>query len=345
MTRGNPGRPEKRSRWRAYVIVASIVVGAVVAVALVDTVPDTDSDPNPFANERFYVDPHSRAEQQAGLWRSSRPEDAVQMEKIANQPAIYYFSEWTEDTSAGTAGQVDYRIALIEKAGALPVLGAYAIPKRDCGGYAGGGFTTAAQYENWIREFAEGIGNRKVVVVLEPDALADDSCLSSAQQKERFALVRDAVETLKANNRTFVYIDAGNPDWQSAATIADRLESAGIAHADGFSVNVSNFISTERNVSYGKEISSRVGGKHFIIDTSRNGLGSWDGNGGDREPWCNPPGVALGPRPTANTGEPLVDAYFWMKWPGESDGECRGNPPVGTWMPEYALGLAERAAY
>jgi endoglucanase len=43
-----------------------------------------------------------------------------------------------------------------------------------------------------------------------------------------------------------------------------------------------------------------VGGKHFIIDTSRNGLGpAPDGS------WCNPPGRALGPKPTADTGFPL----------------------------------------
>ncbi|MGW5026607.1 glycoside hydrolase family 6 protein, partial [Streptomyces albidoflavus] len=44
--------------------------------------------------------------------------------------------------------------------------------------------------------------------------------------------------------------------------------------------------------------------------------------------------------PTTRTGDPLLDAYLWIKRPGESDGSCRGGPSAGTWWPEYALGLA-----
>lgn len=84
-------------------------------------------------------------------------------------------------------------------------------------------------------------------------------------------------------------------------------------------------------------ISYLVGSKHFIIDTSRNGLGpAPDGS------WCNPPGRALGPKPTADTGFPLVDAFYWMNSPGHSDGECGNFLSAGTWVPEYAFGLARR---
>ncbi|RKN54957.1 endoglucanase, partial [Streptomyces klenkii] len=83
--------------------------------------------------------------------------------------------------------------------------------------------------------------------------------------------------------------------------------------------------------------SELLGGAHFVIDTSRNGNGPYEGTD---EPWCNPPGRALGDAPTAGTGDPLVDAYLWIKRPGESDGECRGGPPAGQWWPEYALALA-----
>jgi endoglucanase len=40
-----------------------------------------------------------------------------------------------------------------------------------------------------------------------------------------------------------------------------------------------------------------------------------------------------------------VDGLLWIKAPGESDGSCNGGPSAGTWWPEYALGLAERAAW
>lgn len=75
-----------------------------------------------------------------------------------------------------------------------------------------------------------------------------------------------------------------------------------------------------------------------MVDTSRNGNGPLGAAGQDA--WCNPPGRALGTPPTTRTGDPLLDAYLWIKRPGESDGSCRGGPSAGTWWPEYALGLA-----
>ena len=40
-----------------------------------------------------------------------------------------------------------------------------------------------------------------------------------------------------------------------------------------------------------------------------------------------------------------IAPFLWIKRPGESDGPCHGGPAAGTWWPEYALGLAQRAAY
>ncbi|MFI5427363.1 glycoside hydrolase family 6 protein [Aeromicrobium sp. UC242_57] len=74
-----------------------------------------------------------------------------------------------------------------------------------------------------------------------------------------------------------------------------------------------------------------------VIDTSRNGAGS---NG----EWCNPSGRALGPEPQAGTAGSL-DAYLWIKPPGESDGECGGGPPAGEFWTERALELAANAGW
>jgi endoglucanase len=79
---------------------------------------------------------------------------------------------------------------------------------------------------------------------------------------------------------------------------------------------------------------------HFVVDTSRDGLGPWQPTTPypDAQDWCNPPGRGAGLRPSANTGNPLVDAYLWIKVPGESDGQCsRGLGPTGTVDPEWGL--------
>jgi endoglucanase len=287
----------------------------------------------PTSATNLYVDPNSAAKQQADAWRSTRPADAAQIDKIAANAQGYWFGEWSGDVRASVDGVVSAAAA----ASKVPVLVAYNIPQRDCGSYSSGG-TTPENYRTWIRAFASGIGSRKAIVVVEPDALAGMSCLSSADQATRVDLLRDAVGVLKAGASTSVYLDAGHSHWLSASDAAERLNNAGVAQADGFSLNVSNFNPTSGEVTYGNQVASMVGNKHFVVDTSRNGLGS---NG----EWCNPSGRALGEAPTLSTGQALADGYLWVKRPGESDGTCNGGPAAGQWWADYALGLAQRAAW
>ena len=289
------------------------------------------TSPNPLANASFWIDPYSNAKKQADAWRSTRPDDAAQMDKIATHSQAQWFGAWSGDIYSAVNGAV----TTVTNAGALPVLVAYNLYQLDCGN---GGSSTASAYKTWISAFASGLAGRKAAVVLEPDAIAGMGCLSSADQQTRLDLLSYAVQMLKAQGQTVVYLDGGHPGWQSASTMATRLTQANIAAADGFSLNVSNFIYTPDNVAYGTAISSSVGGKHFIIDTSRNGLGPT----ADAQ-WCNPDARALGAASTTATGNSLVDAFLWIKRPGESDGTCNGGPNAGTWWADYALGLAQRS--
>ena len=155
----------------------------------------------------------------------------------------------------------------------------------------------------------------------------------------------DAVEVLKAAGPVTVYLDAGNPGFVSdTGVLADALKRSGVEKADGFALNVANFFPTADVVTYGRAISEALGGKHFVVDTSRNGNGRPDGDTIDGAPsFCNPPGRAIGAVPTTTTGEPSVDAFLWVKRVGESDGACRpGEPPAGQWWADYALALVPK---
>jgi endoglucanase len=295
--------------------------------------PPAPSDSNPLAGVRFWVNPNSNAKQQADAWRSTRASDAAQLDKIASQPE----SEWFGDWNANIQSDVNSMATTITNAGAVPVFVAYNIPLRDCNSYSGGGATSASAYMTWIRNFANGIGSRRAVVILEPDALPQLSCLSAANQQTRIALIKDAIVVLKAMGGITVYVDAGNPAWIAAPDMANRLNQVNIAAADGFALNVSNFHTNADNLTYGTALTALIGNKHFVIDNSRNGLGS---NG----QWCNPDGRALGLGWTTSTGSALVDAFMWIKRPGESDGTCNGGPSAGAWWADYALGLASRAS-
>lgn len=314
----------------------------VLAVEEVVAPPTTTTPPSGPAHAlegaSLYLDPYSNAAREAATLRSSDPARAALFDKVAGQSQADWVGDWIP--TAELASNVDARIDAIAAAGAVPVLVAYAIPLRDCGSYSAGGIATPDGYREWVRELARGIGGRRAAVILEPDALGLISCLTAVQQDDRLALLADAVTTLTAGGAS-VYLDAGHSAWVPGETMASRLTAAGVAGARGFSLNVSNFQPTANEIAYGATLAERLGGKAFVIDTSRNGLGPYDG----AESWCNPPGRALGERPSTSTGVAGLDALLWVKRPGESDGTCRGGPSAGTWWPDYAAGLAGRAAY
>jgi endoglucanase len=144
---------------------------------------------------------------------------------------------------------------------------------------------------------------------------------------------------------------------------------------------------------YAQNMGNSVATTHFVIDTSRNGDGPNSMHAYARPPydqpasaiatlasgnWCNPPDSGLGFRPATSTGVPLLDAYLWVKTPGQSDGQCDAaggvrawdytaysrpgwpadaasqalfdplwgidDPAAGAWFPQQALQLAQDAS-
>ena len=317
------------ARWAGPFLAVAAIAGGVQpvespAVRLVD-------ESNPLAGKPFYVDPISAAVRAA----KSSPELAA----IANTPAAYWLDE---AFPAGRATSTVARIAgAAQAAGSMPVFALYAIPHRDCGSFAAGGFATAAGYKQWIDAVAAGLGSMPAAFILEPDALDMADCLPADQRQERFGLMRYAVDTLTANPAAVVYIDGGHSRWLPAEEIANRLNQVGISKARGFSLNTSNFYTTAEEIGYGEAVSALTGGSHYVIDTGRNGAGP-----APESPlnWCNPSGRALGAAPTTNTAGAHADAYLWVKRPGESDGSCnRGEPFAGSFVNSYAIELVRNA--
>ncbi|MGW7413087.1 glycoside hydrolase family 6 protein [Streptomyces sp. NPDC054863] len=287
----------------------------------------------------FWVDPDSSAARQVKEWTAQgRTDEADQLRKISERPV----ANWpagdnpvpdVQRVTAGAAGE-----------GRTAVLVAYNIPHRDCGQHSAGGAADSNAYLGWLDAFAKAIGGADATVILEPDAVPHivDGCTPVEDHDERSRLLSQAIVRLKQQPNTRVYLDAGNPDWiKDAGKIVDPLKRAGIGKADGFSLNVSNFQRDDAVRAYGAKLSGLLGGAHFVVDSSRNGDGPLPGSRADA--WCNPPGRALGKPPTDRTGDALLDAYLWIKRPGDSDGECRGGPAAGTWWPDYALGLARKS--
>ena len=46
-----------------------------------------------------------------------------------------------------------------------------------------------------------------------------------------------------------------------------------------------------------------------------------------------------------SSGVPELDAFVWIKRPGESDGECKNGPPAGQWFQARAVEMARNAKW
>lgn len=321
-------QPSPRSLRAALALAAALVVTLVAGPAGLERPAATaTAAKDPRVTQRLYVP----------SWPAQRVDRDPRYRRIWSQPQAV----WLTDSYPGRA-QVSRVVAqtVREARGQrrTPVLVVYAITNRDCGSYSAGGYGPR-EYRAFVDEVARGLRGSRAMVVLEPDALANlGACDTSATTR----LMRYATKRLRGAG-AWVYLDAGHSSWVPAAEMANRLRSAGVRYARGFSTNVSNFNRTARERRFGdavvRELARRgVKGRRYVIDTSRNGGRHRVGDG-----WCNPSTARLGSRPRVvnrTNARGTVDAYLWIKSPGESDGSCRpGQPAAGQWWPAGARRL------
>lgn len=322
----------RRGRYASLAVVV-VTVGAVVIVsrpsACAAGPPQQAGGAYPIGT-RFYLDPNSAV----AYWDSqntTNPLEPAIASRIGDVPSAIWFTQYDPDQIAAQAQQVTTRAAA---EGTVPVLVLYDIPEVNCSASAPNGAPSVAAYESWAAAFASGLGNHSVIVIVEPDALSLQTCLSADQAAARDSAIAYAGSAVrKADPNARVYFDAGNSAWNPPQVQAQRLAAADVTtSANGIASNVSNFLPTAAEVAYDEQILAELGdptGLHAVVDTSRNGNGAGS-------TWCDPSGRALGQAPTADTGNPLVDAYLWVKDPGQADG-CAAT--AGAFDPELAYAL------
>ncbi|HET7568052.1 MAG TPA: glycoside hydrolase family 6 protein [Gaiellaceae bacterium] len=425
------------SGFRSAALAAALAATAAVVVASSASATQAPVDRALPPGATFYAPGFETAAKQqwAKLVASGRRADADLLAAMETTPrAVWFTGGSPNDVRVG----VQKTVHRAEAKNELPVLVAYDVPGRDCQQYSAGGAANTAEYLAWIDGFASGIGDSRAIVILEPDGLGllpgancgggPDNASYPFTDEERYGELHAAVTRLERQPGVRVYLDATHPAWMAVGDIAQRLVDAGVADAQGFFLNVSNYQYTANAELYGTwiaqcialgayggacpnqywdggpatgwagaaldpyqvwgdrpyggdpaELTSNTAGidsryaqllgstvptTHFVVDTSRNGAGPWSWaaagypDAGTAQDWCNPPGRGVGPRPQAHPdpANPLLDAYLWVKVPGESDGSCtRGaagaadpewglvDPPAGAWFPEQALELARNA--
>lgn len=217
------------------------------------------------------------------------------------------------------------------------VLVLYNMPDRDIGKHSRGGAETREAYLEFVEQFALGIGDREPIVIYEPDSIPHVTLMEPEPAQARLDLITDALDILKRLCAARVYVDIGHSNWLSPVQAGNLLQRVRAYNHLGFAVNVSNYRCTTECVNWSQEVAEHVPGMHYVIDTSRNGLGPYGNE------WCNPPGRALGELPTLDTGVRDCDGFLWIKVPGESDGKCNGGPRAGRYWPEQGRELVINA--
>jgi len=216
----------------------------------------------------------------------------------------------------------------------IVVLVVYSIPDRDLDGYSKGGEVDNDSYIEFINNISMGIGKFSPIVIFEPDALSHVNKMNKREANNRIMLIRRSLDILRKTNAK-VYVDIGHPGWLKVNEACKVLRKLDKNSFDGFSVNVSNFRYIDECLEYGNKISKRIK-KNFVIDTSRNGLGSAD-------TIFNPTNIAIGEIPTLDTGHEYCDAFLWIKPLGESDGKLNGSPKDGRFYLDNVLKVIENS--
>ena len=319
----------RRSRPLLLAIPVVLFVAAFVTARLIGGASGGSQDSNRFLDRPPLAATDTAV---ASAAASAGGADRQVLERMASVPQATWLTP--EAYPVGTVGGVVAKVvAQGQAAGRTPVFVVYGITDRDCSGGQSSGGLPPEQYALWVDELATAAG-RDSVAIVEPDALA--TAAECGQGAQRNDLLRGAVTTL-AGQGTTVYLDAGHASWTDPQEMARLLKAAGVDEARGFSTNVAGYEADADEKTYAEAVSSALGGAHYVTDTSRNGAGS---NG----EWCNPAGRALGREPAASD-DGALDAYLWIKPPGESDGSCGGGPAAGTFWTQRALELARAAGW
>ena len=337
------GRPSARVvLWTVASVVASLTLGSVVAAPVPAHAATAIATPESIraasAADLYrngpYTSPTSEAAKAATALATSDPAGARAASTIARYPVATWLGEWT--TGAALDRTLDTATAGAAATGTTAVFVTYAIPQRDCGGYSAGGFDETT-YDAWVDRIAARLAGKHAAVVVEPDSLAmlsNDRC-TAPLGTQRYRILSREVAAFTAVGVP-AYLDAGNSNWVPPATMAARLESAGVRQARGFFTDVANHYAVAQEQAYAEQVSTRTGGSHYVIDTSRSGQG-WRGT------WCNAPGAGLGPSPRVAADGSALDALLWVKTPGASDGTCNGGPAAGKWYSASAQALVANA--
>jgi endoglucanase len=277
--------------------------------------------------------------------------EVAMLEKIASEPETQRISSFSQGGGPGAIYSQTQKLFchnFLADPGTVPIISTYFLHP------VLGGCASPAQIRTYgptfrrrVDEVAEGTGNRPAVFLVEIDGIGSTSCMARRGDLDLWlADIRYEALKLISLPHTLVYVEGGYSDSNSPSYTARALKQVAIGKITGFWTNDTHINWTIHEITWGEKVSRLAGAAHFVINTAQNGNGPLlnpHPTTQGVEDLCNPPGRALGPRPTTSTDFPRVDAFIWSSAPGISSGSCNGGTPSGTFWTARAVSLAANA--
>jgi hypothetical protein len=177
--------------------------------------------------------------------------------RLYNQPHAIWLDRYRK--VGVNQGLLKRTLQAAARAQQIPELVLYSIPMRDLGQASEGGFANYEDYmadnrlnAQWVQRFVRKTSLHPVVYI-EPDglSLAVQYRREQAGSPEAETIYQQRVETVRTLVAMYhhagakVYLDAGHSGWfdygpEDLQRIADALNAAGMADADGIASNISN---------------------------------------------------------------------------------------------------------
>ena len=208
-----------------FAAVAALAAGAFAAPNPATTAAAAPVG-NPFTGKQVYANPYYASEILNSAVPSLTGAQKAQATAVSNIGTFSWLDSLSKVPQMNTF--MDNIAAMNAKGANPPVIGAfvvYDLPDRDCAAAASNGeYSLAdngiANYENYINEIAAVLKNHSstdVVLVIEPDSLANlvtnlNVAECSAAESAYKQLVTYAMQTLNLPN-VAMYLDAGHAGW------------------------------------------------------------------------------------------------------------------------------------
>src|SRR5215210_2419361 len=182
------------------------------------------SAPNPLLGQRFFTDRMEPAYMQWARWkRAGETTKADTIWKLVREPRFRWFGRFTAPRMQKKVRGFLDRVQC-DQPGTVPLMVVMRHQGKGCSTtYTGGGVAEDRRTMKWYDQFADSVGDARVVIGFEPDSLGTVDCLAYNRRKARLDVLRYGVNRLSQLPNATIYLEAGASDWEAAERTAGQL--------------------------------------------------------------------------------------------------------------------------